>query len=132
METIDTDYQALEITTFPSDNVKKLKLYSLYTWLFNSSNKSAQYFRAEESGNHHQSGPLAWKLLTTKILRGDKQGIHCAQNMIHTLSLEKFDKNIKSLVKALKGSSKLLASCGEKESSILGDLLRVLKKSPKI
>ena len=101
METIDTDYQALEITTFPSDNVKKLKLYSLYTWLFNSSNKSAQYFRAEESGNHHQSGPLAWKLLTTKILRGDKQGIHCAQNMIHTLSLEKFDKNIKSLVKAL-------------------------------
>ena len=50
--------------------------------------------------------------------------------MIHTLSLEKFDNNIKSLVKALKGNRKLLASCGESESSILANLLRVLKKSP--
>ena len=49
--------------------------------------------------------------------------------MIHTLSLEKFDNNIKSLVKALKGNRKLLASCGESESSILANLLRVLKKS---
>ena len=46
------------------------------------------------------------------------------------ISLEKFDNNIKSLVKALKGNRKLLASCGESESSILANLLRVLKKSP--
>ena len=50
--------------------------------------------------------------------------------MIHTLSLENFYSNIKSLVKALKGGRKLLASCGESESSILAHLLRVLKKSP--
>ena len=50
--------------------------------------------------------------------------------MIHTISLEKFDNNIKSLVKYLKGKRKLLASCGESESSILAILLRVLKKSP--
>ena len=50
--------------------------------------------------------------------------------MIHTLSLEKFDNNIKSLVKSLKENRKLLASCGESESLILINLLRVLKKSP--
>ena len=50
--------------------------------------------------------------------------------MIHTLSLEKFDNSIKSLVKALKGNCKLLASCVESESSILANLLRVLKKFP--
>ena len=46
------------------------------------------------------------------------------------LSLDKFDSNIKSLVKALKGNSNLIASCGKSESSILANLLRVLKKSP--
>ena len=46
------------------------------------------------------------------------------------VSLENFDNNIKSSVKALKGNRKLLASCGESESSILANLLRVLKKSP--
>ena len=50
--------------------------------------------------------------------------------MIHTLSLEKFDNNIKSLVKALKVNRKLLASCGENESPILANLFRVLKKFP--
>ena len=50
--------------------------------------------------------------------------------MIHTISLEKFDNNIKLLVKALKGNRKLLASCGESESSIIANLLRVLNKSP--
>ena len=50
--------------------------------------------------------------------------------MIHTISLEKFDNNIKSLVKALKVNCKLLASCRESESSIISNLLRVLKKSP--
>ena len=50
--------------------------------------------------------------------------------MIHTLSLQNFDNNIKSLVKALKGYRKLLASCGESESSILENLLRVQKKYP--
>ena len=50
--------------------------------------------------------------------------------MIHTLSLENFDNNIKSLVKYLKENCKLLASCRETESSILANLLRVLKKSP--
>ena len=73
---------------------------------------------------------MAWKILTTKILRGIKQGIRHAKNMIHTLSLEKFDNNIKWLVKTLKGYSKLIASCGESESSIIANLLRVLKKSP--
>ena len=50
--------------------------------------------------------------------------------MIQTLSLEKSVNNIKSLVKALKGNRKLLASCGESESSILANLLRLLKKYP--
>ena len=119
LETIEIDYQALEISTQPPDIIKKLKFRGLYTWLFNSSDESAQDFLAEESDNHHRSGPLAWKLLTTKILRGVKQGISHAQNMIHTISLETFDNNIKSLVKALKVNRKLLASCRESESSIL-------------
>ena len=50
--------------------------------------------------------------------------------MIHTLSLENFDNNINLLVKHLKLNRKLLAYCGEIESSILTNLLRVLKKSP--
>ena len=51
--------------------------------------------------------------------------------MIHTLSLENFYNIIKSLVKALKENCKLLASCGESESSILTNLLRVQNKSPR-
>ena len=117
--TIETYYKALEISTQPTNNIKKLKFRGIYTWLFNSSDVSAQDFIFKESDNHHQSGPLAWKLHTTKILRGVKQGIICAQNMIHTLSLKKFDNNIKSLVKALKGNLNLIASCGESEFSIL-------------
>ena len=65
IETIEIDYQALEIATQPTDIIKKLKFRGLYTWLFNSSDESAQYFLAKESDNHHRSGPLAWKLLTT-------------------------------------------------------------------
>ena len=64
---METDYQALEISTQPTDNIKKIKFRGLYTWIFNSSNESAQDFLAKESDNHHQSGPLAWKLLTPKI-----------------------------------------------------------------
>ena len=73
---------------------------------------------------------MAWKLIATKILNGTKQVIHHAQNMIHELSLAKFDNNIKSLVKALKVNRKLLASCRESESSILTNLIFVLKKYP--
>ena len=130
IDSIEIDYQAPEISTQPTDNIKKIKFHSLYTWIFNSSDKSAQDLLAEESNNHHISRPLAWKLLTTKILRGVKQVIRCAKKMIYTLSLEKFDNNIKSLVKALKGNCKLLTYCGESESSIITNLLRVLKKSP--
>ena len=50
--------------------------------------------------------------------------------MIHIVSLEKFDNNIKSLVKYLKVNRKLLASCRESESSVLVNLLKVLNKSP--
>ena len=50
--------------------------------------------------------------------------------MIHTISLEHFDNNIKLLVKALKVIYKLLASSGETKSSILANILGVLKKSP--
>ena len=50
--------------------------------------------------------------------------------MIHTFSLEKFDKNTKSLVKYLKGNRNLLKPCGESESSILANLPRVKEKSP--
>ena len=50
--------------------------------------------------------------------------------MIHNISLDKFDNDIKSLVKYLKGNCKILSFCGEGESSILANLLRVLKKSP--
>ena len=113
IETIETDYQDLEIATQPTDNTKKLKFCGIYAWFFNSSDKSAQYFLAEESDNHHRSRPLVWKLLTTNILRGVKQGIHHAQNMVHMLSLKNFGNNIKSLVKYLRVNRKLLASCGE-------------------
>ena len=58
IETIEIYYQALEIATRPTDNIKELKLRGLYTWLFNSSDKSAQDFLAKESNNHHRSGPL--------------------------------------------------------------------------
>ena len=50
--------------------------------------------------------------------------------MIRTISLKKFDNNIKSLVQSLKGNRKLLASYGESESYILANHFRVLKKSP--
>ena len=50
--------------------------------------------------------------------------------MIYTLSLEKLDNNIKSLLKALKVNRKILASCGKSESWILANLLIVLKKLP--
>ena len=130
MKKIEKDYHALEIATQPTDNIKKLKLCGLQTWRFNSSKGSAQDFLAKESNNHHRSGPLAWKLLTTNILRGAKQGICRAQNMIHMISLKMFDNNIKSLVEYLKRNRKLLPSCVESESSVLANLLRVLKKSP--
>ena len=47
VETIEKYYQVLEISTQPTDNIKKLKLCVLYTWLFNSSDKVAQYFLAK-------------------------------------------------------------------------------------
>ena len=50
--------------------------------------------------------------------------------MTHTIYLENFDNNIKSLVKKIKGNCKVLASCGESEPSILANLLIILKKSP--
>ena len=102
VETIETDYKALEVATQSTENIKKLKLRGLYTWLFNSRDELAQNLLSEEIDNHHQFGPLAWKVLTTNILRGIKKGICCAKNIIHGLSLEKFDNNIKSLVKCLK------------------------------
>ena len=52
IETIETYYQALEISTLPTDNIKKLKFRCLYTWIFNSSDKSAQDFLAKKSNNH--------------------------------------------------------------------------------
>ena len=79
IETIETYYQAPEIANQLTDNIKKLKLCGLYTWIFNPREESAQDFLAKESDNHHQSGPLACKLLTTKILRGVKQVICCAK-----------------------------------------------------
>ena len=129
-ETIATNYQVLEIFTQPTYNIKKIKFRGLYTWLFNSSDESPQDLLAEESDNNHRSGPLAWKLLTTNILCGFKQGICSAKNMIHTISLEKFNNIIKSLVRALKENCKLLASCRESKSSILANLLRFPKKPP--
>ena len=86
LETIEKEYQALEISSIPTDNTKKPKYCSLYTWICNSSNKSAQVLFSEESENHHQSVPLDWKLLTTNILSDVKQGISFAQSTIHTVS----------------------------------------------
>ena len=36
IETIEKYYQALKISTFPTDNIKKLKFRGLYSWIFNS------------------------------------------------------------------------------------------------
>ena len=87
LETIEAGYQALELSTSHNNNIKNLKYRGLYTWIFNSSDESTQDFLAEESNNHHQSGPLAWKLITTNILGGVKQGICLAQKIIHTICL---------------------------------------------
>ena len=69
---------------------------------------------------------MAWKIITTNILRGIKQVIRRTQNIIHTLSLKNFYNNIQPLVKAIKVNRKLLASCGERKSSISSNVLRVL------
>ena len=39
LETIETEYQALEISVSPNDNITKLKYRGLCTCLFNSSDK---------------------------------------------------------------------------------------------
>ena len=39
IETIETDYQALEVATQPTDNIKKLNFRGLYTWIFNLSDE---------------------------------------------------------------------------------------------
>ena len=35
IETIETDYEDMEIATQPTDNIKKLILCGFYTWIFN-------------------------------------------------------------------------------------------------
>ena len=87
LEMIKTEYQALELLVSPNDNITKLKYCGLYPWLFNSSHESAQYFLSEEINNHPRSGPLS--------LRGVKQVISRSKKMVHTISLRKFDNNIK-------------------------------------
>ena len=47
LEMIETEYQAPKISISPNDSITKLKYCGLYTWLFNSSEKSAQNFPAE-------------------------------------------------------------------------------------
>ena len=47
LETIETEYQNLELSTSPNHNIKKLKYHGLYTWLFNSSDELAQDFLAK-------------------------------------------------------------------------------------
>ena len=131
LETIETEYQALELSTITTDNIKIIKFRGLFTWIFNSSDKSAQFFFAKEINNNHWSGPLSGKLITTNILRGVKQEICRAQKIIHALSLEKFYSIINSLVKYLKGNRKLVASFGESDSSIIANVLSVLKKFPR-
>ena len=42
IETIETYYQALEISIQPTDNIKKLKFRGLYTWFCNSSDELAK------------------------------------------------------------------------------------------
>ena len=53
IETIETDYRDLGISTQPTDNIKKLKFCCLYNWLFNSSNELSQDLFSKESDNHH-------------------------------------------------------------------------------
>ena len=47
LETVKTNYKALELAIIPNDNIKKLKYGGLYTWPFNTSNKLAQYLLAK-------------------------------------------------------------------------------------
>ena len=54
LDTIDMEYQDLELATSPNDTITKLKYRGLYTWIFNSSNKSAQDLLAKESYKHHR------------------------------------------------------------------------------
>ena len=98
LETIETEYQALELFVGPIDNIKRPKYRGLYTCFFKLKRKIVliiPYRRKQQSSfistsvleaNQHQD------------LHGVKQVIIHAKNMIHALSLEKFDNNINSLV----------------------------------
>ena len=66
---------ALEISISPNHNITKLKYRGLYTWIFNSSDESVNFFLVKESDIHRRSDYLAWKLIATKILCVVKQGI---------------------------------------------------------
>ena len=46
------------------------------------------------------------------------------------ISFQIFDQYLNVVVKDLKGDHKILASCGESESSILANVLGALKESP--
>ena len=54
LDTIKTEYQDLELATTLNDTIKKLKYRGIFTWICNSSDKSAQYLLAKESDKHHQ------------------------------------------------------------------------------
>ena len=53
IDAIETYYQDLKIATQPTDNMKKIKFHSLYIFLLNSSEESAQDFLAKKIDNHH-------------------------------------------------------------------------------
>ena len=98
LDIIEIEYQALELATSTNDTITKLKYRGFYTRIFNSNDKSAQYFPARESNQHRRSSPLDWKLIISNILGSLKQVISCILNIILTLSLKNIYSNIKSLV----------------------------------
>ena len=127
---IESSYQTIQASTTADGRTKQLKSKGMYTWLFSSCEESTQHILGNESTIHHRSGPLAWKVITEHAIKGDNQAVRRAQNSIHTMTLQDYDYDVEKLIKEVKNNIRILSSNGESETSILSNLLRVLKETP--
>jgi len=108
----------------------KLKCKAMYTWLFSSCEEKAQRILVHESETHHDSGPIAWEVITEHATIGNDQAVHLAQNQIHTMSLEQFDFNVSKMMQSVKDNLKNLQSNEHSETSMASNLFCILKKAP--
>ena len=107
----------------------KLKMKTMYTYLFGSSDLEFKRILTNDTKVHHRSGPSAWKLITEHAIKGDNQAIWRAENMIHTMTLGEFDHDVKRLIQLVIDNQKVLKSSGVRDSSIASNLFKVLCQS---